>query len=147
MIVHRVTIAKPTRNQNVRAEYKKIYVGCADADIRYRDMMVSFKQRWETYTNSKFDFLSCDRSGLESGQWKPAIENLIRGSSGVMILVSEHTALDTVAQWEIDCAVSNNVSIVGVDIRKNPEANIPKKLAEKMTRYGWEWFAEFIDGI
>lgn len=71
----------------------------------------------------------------------------IRNSDGVMIMVSKHTETDYGAVWEIDCALSNNVPVVGVDIREFAEGKIPKKLVGKMTRYGWEWFAEFIDGL
>jgi hypothetical protein len=147
MIVHNVTIGKQTKNKNPKGAHKKIYVGCAESDIRYRDMMVNFRQRWGFYTNNTFDFLTSDRSGLETEQWKQIAEKKIRKSDGVMIMVSEHTALDFGAAWEIECALSNSVPVVGVDIRKYPDGNIPKKLVGKMTRYGWEWFAKFIDGL
>jgi len=116
MIVHNVITGKRTKDQSSQGEHKKIYVGCAESDIRYRDMMVNFRQRWGFYTNNTFDFLTYDRSGLESDQWKQIVEKTIRESDGVMIMVSEHTALDSGATWEIDCALSNTVPIVGVDI-------------------------------
>lgn len=147
MIVHHVTIGKRAKNRNAERQHKKIYVGCAESDIRYRDMMVNFKQRWSFYTNHSFDFLTSDRSGLEPHLWKQIVEETIRESDGVMIMVSEHTASDSGATWEIDCALAKSIPIVGVDIRKDPHNGIPKKLVGKMTRYGWEWFAEFIDGL
>jgi hypothetical protein len=145
MIVHKVTIGNQIRI--AQGEYKKIYVGCAECDIQYRDMLVSFKHRWGFYTVNKFDFLTYDRNGFGSDRWKESVKRIIFESDGVMLLVSKYTALNSGANWEIDCAVSNHIPIVGVDIRKNSEGNIPKKLAGKMTRYGWEWFSEFIDGI
>ncbi len=147
MIVHEVKIGKQTTNQVAKGEHKNIYVGCAESDLRYRDMLVNFRQRWEFYTKNTISFLTFDRNGLESAQWKPIVEKMIRNSDGVMVIVSEHTVLDTLSTLEIDCALSNNVPIVGVDIGKCPEGNIPKKLVGKMTRYGWEWFAKFFDGL
>jgi hypothetical protein len=147
MIVHNVVIGKQADNQNSQGEQKKIYVGCADSDIRYRDMLINYRQRWNFYSNNLFDFLTSDRSGLELEQWKQIAEKKIRNSDGVMILVSKHTETDYGTAWEIDCALLNNVPIVGVDIRKFADGNIPKKLVGKMTRYGWEWFTEFIDGL
>jgi Thoeris protein ThsB, TIR-like domain len=147
MIVHNVTTEKRTKDLSSRGEHKKIYVGCAESDVRYRDMMVNFRVRWGFYTNNTFEFLTSDRGGLESDQWKQFVEEAIRESDGVMIMVSEHTALDPGATWEIDCALSNTVPIVGVDIRKDFDSKIPKELVGKMTRYGWAWFAEFIDGL
>lgn len=147
MIVHKVTAEKRTTNRDLHGAYKKIYVGCAEFDIRYRDMMVNFSQRWGFYTKDGFDFLTHDRRGLGPDQWKPAVEEIIRKSNGVMMLVSDRTAADSDTAWEIDCALSNDVPIVGVDIRKNPHADVPGKLAGKMTKYGWEWFADFIDEL
>lgn len=147
MIVHNVITGKQTKTQSSQREHKKIYVGCAGSDIWYRDMMVNFKQRWGFYINNTFDFLTSDRSGLEPDQWKQIVEKTIRKSDGVMIMVSEHTAFDSDAAWEIDCALSNTVPLVGVDVRKDFNGNIPKKLVGRMTRYGWEWFAKFIDSL
>jgi hypothetical protein len=147
MLVHNVKTGKRTKKQVSKGEHKKIYVGCAESDIRYRDMLVNFRQRWGFYTNNTFDFLTSDRNGLETDQWEQMVEKTIRESNGVMIVVSEDTSLDSGAIWEIDCALSNAVPIVGVDIRKDPDGTIPEKLVGKMTRYGWEWFAEFIDGL
>ncbi len=55
--------------------------------------------------------------------------------------------MDEAALWEIDCAVSHAVPIVGVDVGQNPDNEIPEKLEGKMTKYGWEWFAWFIDAL
>lgn len=147
MLVNDVKIGKRSKNKSSQGEHKKIYVGCAESDIRYRDMLVNFRPRWSFYTTNTFDFLTSDQSGLETDKWRQMVEKTIRESDGVMIVVSEDTALDSGATWEIDCALSNAVPIVGVDIRKDPDGTIPDKLVGKMTRYGWEWFAEFIDGL
>jgi hypothetical protein len=147
MIVHKVKIGKRTPGPVSKGEHKRIYVGCAESDIHYRDMLVNFRQRWEFYTKHTIDFLTFDRSKSETDQHTQKVEKIICKSDGVMTIVSSHTALDPLAIWEIDCSVSNNVPIVGIDVGKNPENNIPKKLVGKMTRYGWEWFATFINGL
>lgn len=110
-------------------------------------MLVNFKHRWELYTLPTIDFITLDRKGAEIFQWKQTIKDVIGKSDGVMILVSPQTTTDCYAIWEIDCAVSDNVPIVGVDISKYPGVEIPDKLVGKMTKYGWEWFAEFINGL
>ena len=147
MIVHKVTTEKREKDQRSQGAHKRIYVGCAESDIPRRDMMISFRQRWQFYINNTFEFLTYDGSGPEQDRWKRVVEETIRKSDGVMILVSEHTASDFGVAWEIDCAVKNTLPIVGVDIRNRSAGNIPKKLVGKMTRYGWEWFAMFIDGL
>ena len=64
-----------------------------------------------------------------------------------MILISEHTASDYAIAWEIDYALSKSIPIVGVDVRKKREGELPEKLVGKITKFGWEWFADFIDGL
>ncbi len=147
MIVHEVKIGRSKTDQHVRGRHKIIYVGSAKADLKYRDMLVYFRQRWEFYIKGTLDFSTCDRNDLKSDQWEQAVEKKICDSDGVIMVVSENTALDDDAVWEIDCALANNVSIVGVDIRNKFEGKIPEKLVGKMTRYGWEWFAMFIDSL
>ncbi len=147
MIVHEVTIDKQPANQPTKESRKKIYVGCATPDIPYKEMLVNFRQRWEFYTRHRIDFLTIDQSGLAPDQCKRKAEEAICQSDGVMVIVSKHTACDALALWEIDCALSNAIPTVGVDIRKTPDEHVPPKLVGKMTKYGWEWFAAFMDGL
>lgn len=147
MIVHKVAVGMKTDTSTEPGEHKNIYVGCAECDIRYRDMLVNARQRWGFYTRNTFDFTTGDRNGAETERWRRIVEKRIRESDGVMILVSGQTASDGAALWEIDCALSNAVPVVGVDVRKNPASRIPEKLIGKMTRFGWEWIADYIDGL
>lgn len=147
MIVHKVKIGKQISGQVSDRENKKIYVGSAESDIRYRDMLVYGRHRWELYSKPTIDFLTLDRKEMELVQYKPIVEKVIRGVDGVMIIVSAQTSKDPLALWEIDCSLSNSIPIVGVDIRRKSEGNIPTNLARKMTNYGWEWFAEFFNGL
>jgi len=147
MIVHNVKIGNQISGQVSDRENKKIYVGCADSDIRYRDMLVYGRHRWELYSKPAINFLTLDREEMELVQYKPIVEKAIRGVDGVMIIVSVQTSKDPLALWEIDCSISNSIPIVGVDVRRNSKGNIPANLAGKMTRYGWEWFAAFFNGL
>jgi len=147
MIVHNVKIGNKTSGQVSDRENKKIYVGCAETDIRYRDMLVYGRHRWELYSKPTIDFLTLDRKEMELVQYKPVVEKTIQKVDGVMIIVSAQTSNDPLALWEIDCSLSNCIPIVGVDVRQKYEGTIPTNLVGKMTRYGWEWFAEFFNGL
>jgi hypothetical protein len=147
MIVHNVVIGKLTSDQVSTRDHKKIYVGCAESDIRYRDMLVNGRHRWELYSKPTIGFLTLDRKEMELVQYKPIVEKAIRGVNGVMIIVSAQTSKDPLALWEIDCSLSNSIPIVGVDVRRKSEGIVPTNLAGKMTKYGWEWFAEFFNGL
>jgi hypothetical protein len=147
MIVHNVKIGKETSEYLPIRENKKIYVGSAESDIRYRDMLVNGRHRWELYSKPSIGFSTFDRKKMELSQCKPIVEKKIRGVDGVMIIVSDQTSSDPLVLWEIDCSVANKIPIVGVDIGKNTYGLIPKGLEKKITRFGWEWFSEFINGL
>lgn len=147
MIVHNVKIGDRTSQQVSDRDHKKIYVGSAESDIRYRDILVNGRHRWELYSKPTIDFLTLDRQGMELAQYKPIFERAIKEVDGVMIIVSAQTLKDPLALWEIECSLSNNIPIVGVDVRQKPEGIIPASLEGKMTKYGWEWFAEFFNGL
>lgn len=147
MIVHNVKTGKQISVHISDRENKKIYVGCAESDIRYRDLLVYGRHRWELYSNPTIDFLTLDRKEMELVEYKPIVEKAIQRVDGVMIIVSAQTSKDPLALWEINCSMSNSIPVVGVDIRRNSEGNIPTNLAGKMTKYGWEWFAAFFNGL
>ena len=147
MIVHNVVVGKNTSEHLSVREHKTIYVGCAKSDIRYRDMLVNGRHRWELYSKPTIEFLTFDRKEMELTQCKPIVEKEIRGADGVMIIVTDQTSSDPLALWEIDCAVSNGIPMVGVDVGKNPHAVIPRGIQGKMTKFGWEWFAEFFNRL
>ncbi len=147
MIVHEVKIGKPSTKFKLTNKHRVVYVSSATSDLKYRDMLVYGRHRWELYTNGSLDFTTCDRNNLEVEQWKQKVEEKITHADGVMMLVSENTIKDENALWQIDCALENKIPIVGVDVRNRLEGEIPTKLIGKMTRYGWEWFTEFINDL
>ncbi len=147
MIVHEVKIGEPSTKFKLTDKHRVVFVGSANSDLKYRDMLVYGRHRWELYTNGSLDFTTCDRNGLTNEQWKQKVEEKIIHANGVMILVSENTIKDESALWQVDCAIENKTPIVGVDVRNRGEGEIPEKLIGKMTRYGWEWFTEFINEL
>lgn len=147
MIVHEVKVGKTFNRSKQTDKHRVVYVCSADSDLKYRDMLVYGRHRWELYTNGSLDFTTHDRGDMSEEKWKQGIAEKISNADGVMMLVSENTVMDENALWQINCALSNKVPIAGVDIRDRFEGKIPEKLHGKMTRYGWEWFAEFINRL
>lgn len=147
MIVHQVTVRKRSESLGPAGEHKRIYVGCAAPDVRYRDMVIHFRHRVGMYTKNTFEYITEDRGGVEFDRWKQRVAEQISQSDGMMMVVGEHTENDTGAEWEIECALTNGVPVVGIEVRKTPGGVVPKQLEGRMTRFGWEWFVEFIDGL
>lgn len=147
MIVHNVKIGKPISEPVSDRKHKKIYVGGAESDIRYRDMLVYGRHRWELYSNPAIDFSTLDRKGVALVHHKPIAKTFIQGVDGVMIIVSAETYKDPLALWEIHCSLSNRIPIVGVDVRPKSEGIIPENLEGKIIKFGWEWFAAFFNRL
>ncbi|HCY83835.1 MAG TPA: hypothetical protein DHV36_01740 [Desulfobacteraceae bacterium] len=147
MIVHTVKIGSKTSDPRPFREHKLIYVGCAVSDIRYRDMLMNGSHRWALYSEPTIDFITVDRDGKTWPQYRQIVADKIRDADGVMIIVSGNTLSDPLVQWEIRCAVSNDLPITGVDVGRCAKENIPNDLKGKMIRFGWEWFAKFFNGL
>lgn len=126
---------------------KKIYVGCAQADAHYRDLLVFGRHRWELYSKPSIDFLTSDRGKTELAEYKAMVEMKIQNADGMMFMVTAHTSNDPLALWEIEQARVLGIPTVGVDVRQRVKGTIPTGLEGKMTRYGWEWFAEFFNEL
>ncbi len=130
-------------------EHKKVYVCYALSDIKKRDLLISFKQRWEFYTNNTFDFIYIDKD-LESYSSNDFIENItncLKNCDGMMALISNNIKEDYLFEQELSIAIESNIQMVGIDIRKKDEGFIPDILQDKMIKWGWEWFSEFIDSL
>ncbi len=69
MIVHQVKIGEPKKDKHIQGRHKTIFVGSTQIDIKYRDMLVYFRRRWEFYIKGTLDFSTCDYDDLKPDQW------------------------------------------------------------------------------
>ena len=99
MIVHKVKIGEQKPGYIVGRNHKKIYVGCAESDTQYRDILVYGRHRWELYSKPTIEFLTADRQEMDLRQYKPMVEQVIREADGVMMIVSRQTSTDPLALW------------------------------------------------
>jgi len=93
-------------------------------------MLVFGRQRWEFYTAGTLDFT-----------------DTLDKADCAMIVVTENTLEDQRILSLINEILARNLPVVGVDMAKQPGVSIPEKLLGKMTKYGWEWFAEFVNNV
>ncbi len=149
LIIHKVGIGAHDKGINTKREHKKIYIGGAESDKRYRDMIEFGKQTWEFHTKPTIEFLTFDREECqEITHCRPLIETRINKADGVMLIVTTKTQKDALACMEIDCSISNNIPIVGIQIDKYQKKDlIPARLSGKLITFGWEWFAGFINKL
>ena len=82
MIVHNARVGENTSENLPIRENKKIYVGSAESDIRYKEMLVNGRHRWELYSKPSIDFSTFDRKEMELSQCKPILEKKIKSADG-----------------------------------------------------------------
>ena len=147
MIIHTVRFGPPQVVADQHREHKRIYVTAARADLRYRDLLVQWRHRWEFYTAPTIEFLTHDGDDSGSPCQKQKISALMKDAHGAMVIVTRHTGADPLVLWEIEHADALGLPLVGINVGQTAEEMIPEALRGRMTRYGWEWFAEFINGL
>ncbi len=158
MIIHTVRIGRPGQPPAVHQGHRRIYVGAALADTRYRDLLVTFRHRWEFYTRPTIEFFTHDWDmdrAPSSHYWTPEEEGphvqactaLLTRAHGAMFIVTRNSCEDAALVWEMAAAQSRGLAMAGVAVGRGLEGRIPDPLKDRMIRYGWEWFAQFINGL
>lgn len=78
MIVDNVKNWENTSKNLPIRENKKIYVGIAESDIRYKEMLVNGRHRWELYSEPNIDFSTFYRKEMELSQCKLIVEKKLK---------------------------------------------------------------------
>src|SRR5258707_12791786 len=108
------------------ATTNRIFISFAIEDEKYRTFLVSQAR------NEKSPFSFVDMSVKEpwDAQRKSNCRAKIRGSDGVIALVSKNTAKGSGALWEINCAKDERVPIRGAYVDSdNKTASLPGELS------------------
>lgn len=71
-------------------------------------------------------------------QWKTQCRYRIRGSSGLIALISPNLESDAGALWEVRCAVGTGTPILGIYAAGAGIANCPEVLLGK-NKANWDW--------
>lgn len=71
-------------------------------------------------------------------QWKTQCRYRIRGSSGLIVLISPHLESDTGALWEVRCAEETGTPILGVYAAGASIIHCPDVLLGK-NKASWDW--------
>ncbi|THB79585.1 MAG: hypothetical protein D6B25_01110 [Desulfobulbaceae bacterium] len=147
MIVHSVKPGHQNSAHKKERAHKRIYVSSCLDDNRYKEMLVNGKHRWELYSQPTIDFVTIERQTIELVNYRETAEQIIAAFDGVMIIVSEQTSDDPVILWEIEFVKAQSIPVIGVDVSPQGDGDVAQKLQIKLTKFGWEWFATFINRL
>jgi len=122
---------------------KRIFVAFAKEDERQRD----FLKGQSLSTVSPFEYIDMSVKNPYDGGWKDQVRTRIRGSDGVIALISKNTPNADGELWEIRCAIEERKPLIGIwaysDDRTRPSAMSGQQLVE----WTWPAIAAFINRV
>jgi len=123
---------------------KKVFISFAVEDSKYRDLLKGQSE----HDKCPFDFVDMSVKEPWDASWKTRCREKIKGCDGVIALLSKKTPNATGACWEMQCAVEESISIIGVHIFKDDKGGIPSELSgKKVIEWTWEGIKKFIDSL
>lgn len=123
---------------------KRIFVSFAIEDAYARD----FLRGQARNRQSPFDFVDMSLKEPFDTNWKTQCRSKIKGSSGVIALLSPHTMRATGARWEMWCAIDEGKPILGIHVSKDKKGPIPPELqGKRVVEWSWDAIASFISSL
>lgn len=123
---------------------KVVFIAFAKEDEQTRSLFTG--QR--VHPNTPFEFIDMSvKEAYPQEEWKAKVITRVRRSDGVIALISSSTPKAEGELWEIECAVDEKKSLLGIWIedyyRTKPAEmdNAPCKV------WSWEAVEDFINGL
>jgi hypothetical protein len=122
---------------------KRIFVAFAKEDERQRDLL----KGQSLHTRSPFEYVDMSVKEPYSSEWKDRVRTRIRGSHGVIALISKNTAGADGEIWEINCAKEEGKKILGIWAYSNDTARPAVMTGQTIAAWSWPTIANFIDSL
>lgn len=103
---------------------KRVFISFAIEDKWARGYLVGQARN----DNSPFEFTDMSVKQPWDNTWKSRCRERIKGCDGVIVLLSKKTWNADGAKWEMQCAVDENIPIIGVHIKSDDKGAIPTEL-------------------
>lgn len=123
---------------------KRIFICFAIEDEKYRDML----KGQSLNTKSPFTYTDMSVKHAWDSQWKTNCRSRIKGCDGVIALISNHTRNADGAKWELQCANTEGIPIIGIHIHRDNKGQIPPQLiGKRVVNWKWDTIKNFIDNL
>lgn len=122
---------------------KRIFIAFAKEDERIRDLI----KGQSLNTDSPFEYTDMSVKEPYDEEWKKHVLTRIKGSDGVVALMSESSLLASGEKWEIKCAVEEKIPLIGLYIYKEDRSKPSEMDGQKTIVWTWVGIAEFIDSL
>ena len=122
---------------------KRVFIAFAKEDERQRD----FLKGQSLNTATPFDYVDMSVKEAYSSAWKTNTRARIKGSDGVIALLSVNSRSADGELWEIRCAIEEAKPLMGIYAYKD-DRTIPAGFpVSKVRNWTWANIANFIDGL
>ena len=122
---------------------KRIFVAFAMEDEAQRNLL----KGQSLHTRSPFEYTDMSVKEPYSTEWKNRVRSRIRGSDGVIALISRNTAGASGQIWEITCAKDERKKILGIWAYATDTARPDVMAGQTISPWTWDAIARFIDGL
>lgn len=131
--------------KDVETRKKRIFISFAIEDVKYRDDLVNQSKR----KKSPFEFIDMSvKKKWDEKVWKKKCRTKIKRCDGVIALLSKRTHNAGGARWEMQCAIEENIPIIGMHIQKKNKGAIPTELqGEEVIEWSWDNLDRFINSL
>lgn len=94
-----------------------------------------------------FEFVDMSVKEPFDEKWKTNCRTRIKGCDGVIVLVGINTYRAEGVLWEIQCAIDEGITMIGMYIKKGEVSYVPKQLYGHIMDWTWDGIADFIDSL
>lgn len=122
---------------------KRVFVAFAKEDERIRDLI----KGQSLNTSTDFEYVDLSVKEAYETDWKTKVRTRIKGSDGVIALLSENTLTASGELWEIECAIEESKPLVGLYIYKDDKSSPKVMDGKKKITWTWPALTEFIDSL
>jgi hypothetical protein len=119
---------------------KVVFVAVAIEDEGQLDLL----KEEPLLTKSPFEYINMSVKNASDKEWKERVRTRIRGSDGVIALVSKNSLTSSGQKWETSCAKEEGKKIRGIRAYVNDETEIDGVYTVAWT---WDNVTNFIDSL
>ena len=122
---------------------KRIFIAFAKEDERIRDLIKGQS------LNAKTEFEYVDMSVKEpyESEWREKVRTRIKGSDGVIALISKNSPNASGQLWEIECAIEEGKPLLGLWIYKEDRTALDAMSGKKVIVWTWDGLTDFINSL
>jgi len=122
---------------------QRIFIAFAKEDERIRDLI----KGQSLHVDTDFEYIDMSVKKPYDSEWKDHVRSRIKGSDGVIALLSKNTPAADGELWEIKCAIEEDKPLLGLFIYKEDRTKPAVMNGQQCIVWTWDGLTNFINGL